>query len=1583
MRKWITAAAVMCMTVAAYADNSMTFTMGGYQVSWPVVAGTNFPADWGYKVEITIDATDIDADLADWTMVFDESFATSIFYAVNGPLDSDGTKASLSGGGDIRFSSVSNGTTRIACDIRTWITGTDPTTGTCEVAVLVPSVSSSADTSIWMWWGNAGQSQPAVDATYGQYAAYDSDHIIVYPCNDGAAGYNRCSSSYSVPTEAQGTEVSGTLGKAQSFSASTSQTYDTPSDVTEIVPEQSFTVEAIAQIDRTDKDFAIALKASAAGNYVPINMFRDDLAPSTNQNTLTGFVQYSGSGVNDNRVDAGNGVWADTNPHHVVTVFSAGSHVRVLLDGNGASDTSLTNSTMIPEDNSEPIRFGNEGSSTYGVDLDGTLDEIRVSTTDRADAWLKANYNNQFNITGFITSGTIQETAEEEDNEYPQFSNYSDNNATLTDSGTALFNVSITHTNGTVFLEINETNYTATSLGDNAFNITLDTLGAGTYAYYWGSWGNGTSANYNVSETRYYTINATIVEDNEYPQFTNIGFNITNGSEYNSLTYLANATISNTNSTAGIEFDGTNYSATNLSDLFESNLGELGVGTYEYYWWAYGNGTDENYNTSSVSYYTINKTTPVITVLLNGVDSNLTVEYPQQVNISASTTGGTLKIFKNATDITALNGQNQTFQIGYYNIIFNVTGNQNYSDIANKTYYVNVSDTIGPICTLISRTPTDINDSSSGILNVIMNCTDVSGINVSKNGDHYYSFVTRTVDAFTLSAGVPNYWSVRYPNNSLSVTGDLTPPYKIWRALGRNEGYWYESLTNKNLTSCEGVSPCYAPLNDTFSYSIEDGEYGHYTITQESATSAIINFTHHAVSVGAFRQVVYLDCGDMVTESKKNASIIKGTTVLVKGFDPEAYRNTANYSANLFLDIGVENSPSKPLQMYYCNSSYSPAGSTQPMDSSNCILANVLSEIAINNKLFTEKNSSYIRGTFSITNGRYAGIKTTAEYYLQFRTDNTAVGKNYLLKYVNGSTVTNVKFNDTKVAWTSTNAGVTWTQALWTPDIFTTFVKEANDEFQLGYYVTDLKGNAGYNFTFIEDPITPTNHPISNPFIIRYNSTANINDVNKNATHKGIMNILINTATDPDSVGNVTHNLSLMNTDGTQNYTINASFKAPLDLDMWINFNTSLVKDGIYRMKVIATSGDNPLDIKSYITIDNFTIDNTAPEITNLTYQNETGILNGTIRHDRNITINATVTDSDSVSSVWIKIWQGAIGISAVLFEGVLTLVIDNLWSVDITTNSSFPIGEVNYTIYANDSSNNINQVNGTYNQSKGVDNEYPQFTNTGFNYPNNTQFNEYTYLANTTITSTNGTVGIEFNGVNYTATNISNLFSYSLGELSVGTYGYYWWAYGNGTSSNYNITTLSYYTISQNISLVLGISGTTPISYPTITDVAGSGCPSQLTCSLSPSNAVFGVSTQTFNYSTSGNTNYSASSITKDITINQNNTYGLSVSGSTPLYNDTAGNFQGNGCPGELTCILYRDGVNVSNPDTSYFAIGNYTYHYNSSGNANYSDMQSANATLVVIARPGGGTTVSTLTVRPTGGHLVYIKLGENIDFT
>jgi hypothetical protein len=138
-----------------------------------------------YRLPVTIRSSAIDGNLTDFTVVITDEMA-AVLSAVDGPLDADGTRPSINGGGDVRFSADGLGTQRLAVDVREWVTNNNPASGSLEVAVKVPTISAVSDTTIYLWWGKAGETQPAPGDPFGQFAAYDDYHEVVMP--NGANG---------------------------------------------------------------------------------------------------------------------------------------------------------------------------------------------------------------------------------------------------------------------------------------------------------------------------------------------------------------------------------------------------------------------------------------------------------------------------------------------------------------------------------------------------------------------------------------------------------------------------------------------------------------------------------------------------------------------------------------------------------------------------------------------------------------------------------------------------------------------------------------------------------------------------------------------------------------------------------------------------------------------------------------------------------------------------------------------------------------------------------------------------------------------------------------------------------------------------------------------------------------------------------------------------------------------------------------------------------------------------------------------------------------------------------------------------
>lgn len=254
------------------------------------------------------------------------------------------------------------------------------------------------------------------------------------------------------------------------------------------------------------------------------------------------------------------------------------------------------------------------------------------------------------------------------------------------------------------------------------------------------------------------------------------------------------------------------------------------------------------------------------------------------------------------------------------------------------------------------------------------------------------------------------------------------------------------------------------------------------------------------------------------------------------------------------------------------------------------------------------------------------------------------------------------------------------------------------------------------------------------------------------------------TVSDPSELGWRT-NITLLNNDLSHNKSILNSTTVE-NLTGFI-FDTTTVADGNYTVEWNASNsagfGSDYLNI---------TIDNTGPII------NVFSPPNGTIFSGPTVFFNATANEN---IDTWIVNYNGT-----------------NVTLSDINTSLQVENGEFNLEIWANDSAGNWG-LNDTFEFS--VVAIFPLFDNfkeTPADPATYAPIQDYEF--NATVNFTNGTVGIEFDGVNFSATNFSfNEYNFTISNLAVGTYNYRWFAYGNGTIINFNQTEVFTYTVNQN----------------------------------------------------------------------------------------------------------------------------------------------------------------------------------------
>ena len=376
-------------------------------------AKADFPDDWKFRMPITINSAYIDSDLTDWTLVIDESFDPALTDEA-GPLDADGNRAILDGGGDIRFSSDAAGTQRLAVDVRTASPQDDPTTGELELAVKIPSVSSSENTTIHMWWGKLATNQPAVDEPYGQYDAYDDSTEIVLTLNENpgdlAPQFKDRTSHQRHGTAVglvAGDRVNGKLGHAIEFD-NTAKYINLPDPYWPwLTATDPWSFSSAFRYDDNSAHHFLWSK------YAPDTTYR---GTGLNFNYLSGgkpalgLYETSGAEGDSIRITASSAFSSGTWGYAGASYDGSASASGLTLHTNGIEDATAVKTesgTLTTIDTPEDGRISGRAWGGGGLYWDGVIDEIRFSSAVRNEAWLKADYHNMLNTEGFLAFGAI------------------------------------------------------------------------------------------------------------------------------------------------------------------------------------------------------------------------------------------------------------------------------------------------------------------------------------------------------------------------------------------------------------------------------------------------------------------------------------------------------------------------------------------------------------------------------------------------------------------------------------------------------------------------------------------------------------------------------------------------------------------------------------------------------------------------------------------------------------------------------------------------------------------------------------------------------------------------------------------------------------------------------------------------------------------------------------------------------------------------------------------------------------------------------------------------------------------------
>ncbi len=395
----------------------------------------------------------------------------------------------------------------------------------------------------------------------------------------------------------------------------------------------------------------------------------------------------------------------------IVYNFSQGSHTVIAYANDSAGNINFSSRTFFVDSITPAIDFGS-GTETSGTTI--TQDNIVINATaSDSGSGLKNLTTYFYNSSGLISNNTASSSplflnisllgdgiyyfnATAYDN-LGNFNYTETRNVTISAvppmitiitplnqtyaSTIIIFNISLSEQGGWCGLSLdNAANSSMTFVGNFA-NYTNSSMTQGSHGVIF--YCNDTSGNINLTSARYFFI------DSIAPAFSNNITSPASPANYSlSQSYQFNITLNETNSLdkAVLIFNGSNYTMNHSGSNYTYTISSLAVGNYTYSFWANDSAGNSNYTSDKV--YTVNKINPVITALLNGAANNLTIAYPNQVNASGSTTGGTLIMYLNDTQIN--NSLNYTFGSNYYRFDFNVTGNENYSS-SSVSLFANIT----------------------------------------------------------------------------------------------------------------------------------------------------------------------------------------------------------------------------------------------------------------------------------------------------------------------------------------------------------------------------------------------------------------------------------------------------------------------------------------------------------------------------------------------------------------------------------------------------------------------------------------------------------------------------------------------------------------------------------------------------------------------------------------------------------------------------------------------------------------------------------------------------------------------------
>lgn len=257
--------------------------------------------------------------------------------------------------------------------------------------------------------------------------------------------------------------------------------------------------------------------------------------------------------------------------------------------------------------------------------------------------------------------------------------------------------------------------------------------------------------------------------------------------------------------------------------------------------------------------------------------------------------------------------------------------------------------------------------------------------------------------------------------------------------------------------------------------------------------------------------------------------------------------NDTNATIFKFGEIMANTSGVNPLQVYYCNSTYSTGN---PASNSNCAaIYSMPTSAGFNHTHGSNSSHNLFTATLNITSGKIGNVRVSNPGYYLFYVGTPLTTWN--LYYAN------ITANE-NTTQTSNNDGVSWTSQSYSFDFHLHAFMPSDKLYYLANVIdnTSAERNSSVVTDNLDTTLLPPSAPgISAPVSVYYANWVFIN-------HSASLS--------PNNASISSYNLSLLNSDYSLNATINASATK-----LTYNYSTSALSVGTYYIKVEAKDANN------------------------------------------------------------------------------------------------------------------------------------------------------------------------------------------------------------------------------------------------------------------------------------------------------------------------------------------------------------------------------------------------------------------------